>query len=305
MTAMNIDKLTGVIPPVLTPFDDEGRLIEAEFRGYLSFLLDKGVDGVFILGTAGEGPLLSLPDRKTIAEIAVDEVAGRKPVVVQAGAMSTQETIELVKQAASIGASAACILPLWYFAMDDEALFQHYAAISCAAPDLPIMIYYYPSIGSAVSPQLAKRIADACPNIVGVKDSGESIPTMAEFQRLLCPNFRILTGSVHLVAASLWMGAHGIINSMSQTFPELSLALYKACVDGDRQRALELQLLLSTARNLMSRPVFLAQQKLVMHWRGFGRWHVRAPNRELTSEEVQALRRALDELGGLEALTAF
>lgn len=302
---MNVDELSGVIPPVLTPFNQRGTLIESEFRDYLSFLLDKGVDGVFILGTAGEGPLLSLADRKAIAEIAVDEVAGQKPVVVQAGAMSTQETIELVKQAASIGASAACILPLWYFPMDDEALYQHYAAISRATPDLPMMIYYYPSIGSAVSPQLAKRITDACPNFVGLKDSGESIPTLAEFQHLLCPGFRIFTGSVHMVAVSLWMGVDGIINSMSQTFPELSLALYKACLNGERERALELQSLLSVARNCMSRPVFLAQQKLIMHWRGFRRWNVRAPNRELSPEEAHALRGALDELGGLEALTDF
>ena len=300
-----MDRILGVVPPVLTPFDQNGQLIEGEFREYLSFLLDKGVDGVFVLGTTGEGTLLSTREREEVAKIAVDEVAGRKPIIVHAGAISTAETVELVRHAASIGATAASITAPWYFTYDDEALFRHYAAASSAAPDLPMMVYNYPKVGNAVSPPLLRRIVDACPNFVGLKDSSESLINLAQVRQVMGTEFNVLTGSVQLVAASLWIGADGIINSMSQTLPEMVLALYKAFVDGDRERTLEIQEFLSKTRNAFSRPVFAAQQKLVMHWRGFKRWHVRAPNREITTEEEYTLRKALDELGGLETLTDF
>ena len=168
-----------------------------------------------------------------------------------------------------------------------------------------MMVYNYPKVGNAVSPHLLRRIVDACPNFVGLKDSSESLVNLAQARQIMGTEFNVLTGSVQLDAASLWIGADGIINSMSQTLPEIVLALYRAFVDDNRERTLEIQELLGKTRNAFNRPVFAAQQKLVMRWRGFRRWHVRAPNRELITEEEYALRKALDELGGLEALTDF
>ncbi|HHF98718.1 MAG TPA: 4-hydroxy-tetrahydrodipicolinate synthase, partial [Candidatus Aerophobetes bacterium] len=95
----------GVISAIITPMKDGGEKVDAEaMRSYLDFIVEKGVDGVFVGGTTGEGPLLSLEERKQIAEVAVEKLKGKVKVIVHTGCITTEESIRLTKHSCEIGA---------------------------------------------------------------------------------------------------------------------------------------------------------------------------------------------------------
>jgi len=114
--------INGVIPAVLTPFKINGDVNETALRNYLDFLIEKGVHGLFPLGTNGSGPLMSVEDRKKVISIVVEQTNKRVPVIVHTGAISTAETIEVTEHALNVGADAAAIVTPWYFPHDDISI---------------------------------------------------------------------------------------------------------------------------------------------------------------------------------------
>src|SRR6478736_8060647 len=143
--------LRGALAAAVTPLRDEGAALDEEaFRPYLDFLAAAGLDGILALGTTGEGILLSAAERRRAAELFLE---GPLPVIVHCGAQTSAETCALAEQAAAAGAAGVAVIAPPYFALDDEALLEHFGAAALACAPTPFYVYEFArTSGYAVPP---------------------------------------------------------------------------------------------------------------------------------------------------------
>jgi len=292
-------RLRGIIPAVLTPFTPDGDVNEAELRAHLDFLIDGGVHALFPVGTTGEGPLLKSELRKRVAQVCVDHVAGRVPVMIHTGAASTAETIELSRHAAAIGADAASVVTPYYYIYDMDSLFGHFTAVARSVPELPVVLYNNPSkANNTISPELFARLRKTCSNVIGVKDTSGSVQNLQEYIAAVDDETAVLTGSNTLILACLAVGAAGAISTVANCFPEIMVDMYEDFIGGDLATARRKQQLVHGIWRAFNVGQWPGIQKLGLQLRGrsFSR-RVTPPLREPTPAEEERLRAALSELG--------
>ena len=289
--------LPGVICPMVTPFTDDGAVDTARISGLVDFLVERGVNGLMIGGTTGEGMLLDLPERKALLDAVVAHVAGRVPVIAHTGCISTAETIELTRHAAHAGASAISAVVPYFFTFDDASLFQHFLAVANAAPEHPILLYTFPgNAKNDISPDLLRRLLDATENIVGIKSSNPDLIRFGQYILTGGPEFVAICGVDGLMYPALACGAHGQISGNANAFPDVVVALYKAFRAGDHAQARQLQGTLDQIRAVVRDGLHPAYFKAVLEMRGVPAGRVRPPMRELTPEESADLTRRIRHL---------
>ena len=292
----------GIIPAVLTPFTPEGRINEEELRAHLDFLIGAGVGGLFPAGTTGEGLLMSPALRRRVAEICVDHVEKRVPVIIHAGAATTAEAIDLTRHAAAIGADAAGVVTPYYYRYDEQSLYDHYVATARAAPGFPVFLYNNPAkANNVISPGLFGRLRAACDNIVGLKDTSGSVHNIQAYIAAVDGAATILTGSNTLILASLAVGAAGAVSTVANCFPEIMVQMYEAFRGGDLTTARRKQQLIHRIWEAFNFGQWPGIQKFALQLRGrdFSP-RVIPPLREPSHEEKEKLRATLCELGVIQ-----
>ncbi len=286
----------GVFPALLTPFTDDGERIDAAaLRAHIAWLIAHGVHGLMPAGSTGEGPLLTLAERQQLLEVVVDAAAGRVPVLAHIGAITTRETIALVRHARDCGAQAASVVTPYYFRVPDEALIAHACRVAEAAPDLPIFLYNIPqNTGNALSRAVVEAIIARCPNVVGVKDSSDALDAIVRFTTVADGRFQVLCGSDRLLCDALQAGAQGSVSGNANLFPEIVVGLWEAFARGDLASARERQQQLDRARTILGDGRYLSLYKRVLERRGLRGGPVRSPLPEapaaLVEEAVARLR---------------
>lgn len=299
-----MDKATvfhGVIPALMNPYDAEGRVAEKPLRDHVEFLIKAGVHGLYPCGSAGEGAVLPVEQRKRIAEIVVDQVAGRIPVMVHVGANTTRETKELAIHASKIGVDGIGVVTPYYYPYTPEQLAKHFTEVAEAVPDMPVFLYNIPgNAKNEITAKLAAQLIKSVPNIVGVKDSSKSISKLIDFLKEVGDAGKVLVGSDELILPAVAVGAVGVISAMSNVVPELVVALFNASVAGDTERARALQSDLIEIRNALKSGPNIGGYKFAIRWRGnkdFG--GMIPPGTEPTEEEAAKLTEALDKQAAL------
>jgi len=288
----------GVICPLVTPFDESGSIDPAAMRRLVDFLLARGVNGVMVAGTTGEGMMLSLDEREALLETVVAHVGGRCPVIAHTGCISTADTVRLTKHAQKAGASTAAIVTPYFFGLDDESLFGHYTHVAAATPSFPLFIYTIPSNArNDISPDLLRRILDAAPNYVGMKCSNPNALLMQQYMETGGDDFTFIGGVDGLMLPVLLLGGRGQVSGNSNAVPELFAALYKAFTAGDMAAARRQQRLINQARAILKDGRYPAYYKAALTIRGVGGGRVRPPMRELTRDEWTQLEHDLTGLG--------
>jgi len=246
------EKMQGVIVPLVTPFDEHGVLDRSATRQLVDFLIERGVHALFPGGTTGEGPLLTIQERRDLAETVVQAAARRVPVIIHTGAPSTAQAVELTCHAQAIGASGAALVLPYYYHHTDEALFRHFAAVASQAPGFPIYLYDNPSVtGNHVRFELVVRLVEHCPNIVGMKDSSGTLDTLFACAALRDGQFNTATGPDQLILAGLAMGLDACVAGNANVVPELVVSLYRAVQKGDMATARQLHRKLEAVRLLL------------------------------------------------------
>lgn len=289
--------LHGVIPAVLTPFDAKGQVELGQLQAYVNWLIERGVHGLFPCGTNGEGPAMTFAQRKLVAKSVVAAAAGRVPVVVMTGCISTEETIALTIHARESGASGAAIVAPWYFPHDDQALEAHFSAVAEAMPGFPLYLYDIPgNAKNAISPALAARLADRYPQIAGVKDSSKSLDKLQAFISAL-PGRPVIVGTDAMVLEAVQAGAAGVVSAIADCFPEVMVALFNAARAGDWVQATALQAKANRLRDILKSGPYIHPYKLAVGWRGLRFGGMRAPLRACTPVEAAAIREALTKEG--------
>lgn len=238
-------KLKGIVPALATPMNKDLRPDEAGVRKLVQYQLDGGVDGFFVCGSTGEGPILRDEDWRQVHLWVIDEVGGRVPILAHVADVGTARAIDRAKQAADFGADAAvATLPYYYVHAGQEAT-RFFVGLADESP-LPVYIYNVPQRTQV--PLSVDQMAELAqhPNIKGVKDS--SVDVMLHFdliQRLKDTDFTVLNGSEFFLGASVMMGGDGGLLGICNVCPKLCVELYEAAARGDIPAVRRLQPIVS------------------------------------------------------------
>jgi len=291
--------MRGVLLPMITPFDEKVRVDEQIMRRLVDFHIGAGVQGLFVLGSTGQGPAMTIEERKQAAAIALDQAKARVPVVIHIGTADAGSTVDLAEHAAAHKADAVAIVPPYYYSDHTEyEIIAHYRAVAKAVP-LPIFIYENPKYsGISIPPGLAVRMKEQVPALKGIKVAyGQG--ALLEYVRLL-PDVSVFTGNADLFGL-VPFGLAGMINPPTSFVPELCVDLFKALDGKDYGRAVEAQKRVDTAARLVGtrlRKYGRVPLQEVFRMRGFAvkrfpKWETE----QMPKEEVIKLERELREGG--------
>lgn len=224
--------ITGSIVAIVTPMHADGSLDLPGLRGLVDFHVREGTDAIVIVGTTGESPTVSLDEHCELIQVAIDQAAGRIPVIAGTGANSTAEAIELTRFARQAGADAALSVVPYYNKPTQEGLYRHFRAIA-EAVDIPVILYNVPGRTVAdMSSDTALRLAEI-PNIVGIKDATGNIDRGVELITRAPAGFAIYSGDDASACALILMGASGDISVVANVAPRLMHEMCTAALAGD------------------------------------------------------------------------
>jgi dihydrodipicolinate synthase/N-acetylneuraminate lyase len=241
--------IRGVLLPIITPFDEKGRVDEQVMRQLVDFHIGASVQGLFVLGSTGQGPAMSIEERKKAAAIGLDHARRRVPVVIHVGTPDAESTTELAAHAAAHNADAVAVVPPYYYSDHSEyEIIAHYKAVAKAVP-VPIFIYENPKYsGISVTPGMAVRIKEQVSTLKGIKVAyGQG--ALLEYVRLL-PDVSVFTGNADLFGL-VPFGVAGMINPPTSFVPELCVELWRALDNKDYPKAVEAQKKVDTAARLV------------------------------------------------------
>lgn len=235
------NRLKGIITPMATPLLPDESIDVAGTRRLVNYLLQAGVNGIFVLGGTGEFPRLLDAERARAIEAVVEEVAGRVPVVAGVSDTCTARIIAHARRARQIGADVAITTLPFPIKVNTPATQLDFFQSLCSAVDMPWMIYNVPPmIGAGIAPRTFALLAQI-PNMVGTKDS-ESVMHLQDVVDLTRgANFRVFQGNEYNLNTSLLMGAAGGTPSPSNIFPKLYVELYELTMAGRYAESAALQ----------------------------------------------------------------
>lgn len=234
-------RFQGIYVPMATLFDAGGALNYAAQERHIDFLLASGVHGLFTLGTTGEFVHLSADERRAFGEFVVSHVAGRVPVILNTGATSTSEAIALSRHAREIGADAIALVAPYYWTLNERQLLAHFTAVA-GAVNLPVVLYNFPALtGVHLTPALIRDLLRACPNIIAIKDTIDSLTVIRDHilqLRASNPDFSVFAGGDDYLLTVLALGGAGTIPATANFAPGPHVRTYEAFQRGDYAAAL-------------------------------------------------------------------
>lgn len=284
----------GVVPPIVTPFDESDSIDYEEFADHIERLEAAGVDGIVPCGTTGERATLTPREHRDIIEFAVEETAPETNVIAGTGSPSTWETTEVSTHAAEVGADGLLILAPYYSAPSDDHVIRHYRAVADTV-DIPVVVYNYPGgAGYALSADVVAELATH-PNITGTKDSTGDMGQINDLcERTVDEDFDVMAGWDSLVFPSMCVGATGVIGIIGNIFPEDICALVGAVNDEDFDTARQIhRRLVSFEKALVAANAPITVKKC-LDLLNVGSPNVRPPQYPLDDSQVDELSRSLE-----------
>ncbi|WP_404404471.1 4-hydroxy-tetrahydrodipicolinate synthase [Pelagibacterium halotolerans] len=231
---------SGSITALITPFNN-GAVDEDAMARFVKWQIEEGSHGLVPVGTTGESPTVSHEEHRRVIEITIEVADKQVPVIAGAGSNSTREAIHLAEFAEKAGADAILTILPYYNKPNQEGLFQHFSAIA-KATSLPILIYSVPPRTVIdISVETLKRLRDAHPNIVGIKDATADMNKATMQRHVLGPDFILLSGEDMTALGFNAHGGRGCISVTSNVAPRLCADFQNACQAGDYATALTLQ----------------------------------------------------------------
>ncbi len=288
--------LRGCGTALVTPFDASGDVDEARLRALIDWQIAEGIHFLVPCGSTGEAATLSLDEHRRVVEIAVDQIAGRVPVVAGAGSNDTKKAIALSREMKSAGATHLLHTSPMYNKPPQRGIVAHFRAIADAV-DLPLIVYNVPGrTGSNVEAATTLELA-VHENITAVKEASGNLPQIAEIIRHRPEHFTVLSGDDALTLAVMAEGGDGVISVTSNVVPQLAAKQIECCDDGDMAGARDIAKRVSawtTAAFVESNPI-PAKAALAM----MGRIEnvLRLPLLPMLALHEEGLRKALGAAG--------
>lgn len=304
---MTTAAITGVVPPVCTPLTPELDVDTASLERLLNFLIEAGVDGLFVLGSSGETAYLDDEQRATVIDVATAVAAGQVPVIAGAIDMTAPRVLAHARSAARAGVDAVVATAPFYTRTHPAEIEHHFRTVA-AGVDVPLYAYDLPvSVHTKLSAQLLLRLAEDGV-ITGVKDSSGDD---AGLRRLLQMRGErgpvVLTGSELTVDNALANGADGVVPGLGNVDPHGYLALARHVRDGDLKAAAAEQDRLADLFRMVEAgdparigpsSAGLGSFKAALHLRGIIDCPATMPPQlPLAEQEVATIRTLLDQAG--------
>lgn len=230
----------GIIPAMATPFYPDGSLNLDELGNQVERFIKSGVQAIFTLGTNGEFYALNFTEKIQVIETVIQKAAGRIPVWVGTGCVTTEETIQLSKRAQSAGADALSVITPYFGQVSQNAMVEHYCSVAKAV-DLPILMYNIPArTGNSISKETVAELAKV-ENIIGIKDSSGNFDNTLQYLEVTNRKFAVIAGNDSLILSTLMAGGVGAIAGTGNIFPERLVEMYHAWESGDIAKATQIQ----------------------------------------------------------------
>ena len=286
--------LRGSLVAIVSPMLGDGSLDIEALRRLVDWHITEGTDGIVVVGTTGESPTVDFDEHCQLIRVAVQQAAGRVPVIAGTGANSTSEAIELQAFAKKAGADYCLSVVPYYNKPTQEGLYRHFKAIA-EAIDIPTIMYNVP--GRTVcdmQTDTAVRLAQI-PNIVGIKDATANLERGADLIRRVPKGFAIYSGDDGTALALTLLGGDGVISVTANVAPRAMHEMCVAAFAGDLQKARALNnKLLSLHRHLFveANPIPV---KWVLQEMGMIGGGIRLPLTPLSSSFHDLLRGAMEQ----------
>ncbi len=281
----------GVFVAIVTPFKN-GKIDEEALRGLIDFQTAGGVDGIVPCGTTGESATLNHEEHDQVIRIAVDACKGKARVLAGTGSNSTQEAIQLSRNAKNAGADGLLQITPYYNKPNQEGLYHHFSSIADAV-DLPIVLYNVPSRTSVnMVPETVVRLAKI-KNIVGTKEASGSLQAISKIIDNCGKDFTVLSGDDPLLWPILAIGGKGVISVTANILPAKVAALCKAAAIGDIAEARSLHYELMDINDSLFIDTNPIPVKAALHLMGKIENELRGPLLELSKDTLERLKKAM------------
>lgn len=267
----NIFSPSGVYVAMVTPIDERGSLIREELQRITEWLISKGVNGLFPLGSTGEYIHYDLKQKLDILDLVLKQTGNRVPVVPGATESCSENCVTLIKEINLKGCQAAVVSPPYYFPSSQEMIVAHYEDTCAGVGDFPLILYNIPYYSTPIEYDSFKRLA-TIKNVVGIKDSSGSMVDLQNFidiGEIINADLAVFTGREEMVYPALAVGASGCMTATAGLIPELVIELYQSFNLGDFNKARNLQKsMLELIRTMLMAP-FPLGFKIGLECRGF------------------------------------
>lgn len=292
-------RLTGMYPATYTPLKTDGSLNLAQIPRMVAYLVERGVSGIYVCGSTGEGMSLSTKEREAVAEAFVEAAGDRLTTIVQVGHNSLAEAKHLATHAYQIGADAVSATAPSYYPLTEAALLVDcMEEIAAVVPTLPFYYYDIPSM-TGVEVDMVEFLrsgAERIPNLVGLKYTSLDIPEFQACLELEEGRFEVLWGTDEMLLSAMVVGGRAAIGSTYNIAAPLYKRLTEAFEKGDLEEARRCQSLSANLVRQISKYPFHPAMKFIMEINGIDCGPCRRPLGRLSIQHAESLRKDLEEI---------
>lgn len=296
---MNNIKFSGIMPALITPFDSEGRLLSGTVKRLMDYELSGGVNGFYICGSTGEGPVLDVKTRIEMSETVCEHCAGRGAVIEHIGSPNFSDVLKLARHSDSSPVDAVSSLaPNFYFKYSDDEIVDYYKAIA-QETSKPLLVYATGMLNTGTLEKLIERLMKI-PNIIGLKYTLPDYYLMSKLRMLNGGDINIINGPDEMLLCGLSMGAQGGIGSTYNVMPDWFSQLYAAFAGGNIDSARELQFKINRVIDALLRwgnTNIIRSIKAVLQMKGFETGTAAFPARGYTDCELEKMKAEFEQLG--------
>lgn len=283
---MTYPYMRGAYPALITPFIENGSAVGYDKLGAMvERHVQKGVNGLFICGTTGQGPNLTAEEKIAVIQEVVNAAAGRIEVWAQVTCDEWPSTLKTIDAALKTDVTGLSFLQPWYYGVDAEAQYQYHAAAAERVEGKPVYLYNIPQCaGNNIEVDTLKRLLDSFEVIQGIKESA-SPAAVRRWLDVQCDRFHVTCGDDSVVAEMLRLGVEANVTSFGNAVPDYFAQIHKAAKDSDWNRANEWQEKLNRLLKVWDGSILIPRLHAVYQQLGIDTGGVRPPLRSLTDAE--------------------
>jgi len=291
----------GTMTALITPFRD-GNIDEEAFRAHIERQIEAGIDGLIPTGTTGEAATLAVNEHKQVIRIAVEQAAGRVPIIAGTGSNNTAESIALTAAAKTLGADAALLISPYYNKPTQDGIYHHYRKVA-EEVHLPQILYNVPGrTSSNMQPHTVGKLSKIS-NIVGIKDATANMEQLMQTMAAADDRLEFYSGDDATVLPFMALGGVGVISVVANIAPRTMGKLTRAMVAGDLTTARAMQVALIELNRTMfirSNPIPIKAACTLLGWI---KDDIRLPLTTMDLDGIAELRTAMEQFDGEEILS--
>lgn len=288
-------KITGVLPALITPLNEDESLNVSVLRSLIQRLLTEGADGFYIGGATGEGIALRREVREQLAEKTIQCVGGKKPCIVHVASASMDEALELARHAQKIGADMISAIPPLFFSYDEDDVYEYYKKLA-GSVQIPMMVYYSPAANFPITPEFAARLFEI-ENVTAIKWTSSDYYGMIRLKHLTQGDMNIVNGCDEMLLQGLSAGADGGIGTNYNIMLPRFRAIYDAFMAGDMEKAKRIQTETDECIAILLQYKIIPAIKGVLECMGEEVGNAAFPMKRYTKAEKQKLFARLKDVG--------